>query len=420
MASSKLRNGALRASTPVGTGHRLRSSDPGRSGLVDVWIVAVAVGLVIFGVVMVYSASAVYADRTFHDGQYFLRRQLVFAVLSMVAMAVAATVPLSWWRRGTYAIFAVAVLLMVALPMVGREVGGATRWISLGPVNIQPAELLKLALVLWLAHSLAKKTDQVRSFAIGFLPHALVAGVLMVLCLAQPDFGSAMIVALLTFVLLFASGAKTGYLLGAVLLLAPVAYFLVRISPYRMRRIRAFLDPFAHRYDVGYQISESLMSYGSGGLTGEGLGDSRLKLFYLPEAHTDFIGAVVGAELGFLGVCFMVALFGLLTWRGFVVSLHAPGDYPRFLALGVTMIVTLQAAINLAVSLGLVPTKGLVLPFVSYGGSSLLVCSTAVGLLLNVSRQVTGAEAGTTSRGVARRSVLSRERMGAPVGGASV
>jgi cell division protein FtsW len=268
----------------------------------------------------------------------------------------------------------------------GRSAGGAARWIQLGPINIQPAEIAKVALILWLAYSLSKKRLQIRSFTVGFLPHALVAGLLMMLCLKQPDFGSAVMIGLLTFILLFSAGAKTGYLLGSMLFAAPVAYALIASSEYRMRRIQAFIDPFAHRYDVGYQISESLMSFGSGGATGVGIGDSRQKLFFLPEAHTDFISAIIGEELGFVGVVTLLAVFVLVVVRGLRAAFRAADDYGAYLAVGITMFVGAQAITNLAVAMGMLPTKGLVLPFVSYGGSSLIVNCAAVGILLNVSR----------------------------------
>ncbi len=233
-----------------------------------------------------------------------------------------------------------------------------------------------------------------RSFTVGFLPHLMMAGLLMLLCLKQPDFGSAVMIGLLTFVLLFTAGARVGYILLAVLLAAPVAWALVTNSPYRMRRIQAFLEPFEHRYDVGYQIAESLMSFGAGGATGVGIGDSRQKLFFLPEAHTDFISAIVGEELGFVGVLCLILAFTALVYRGLRVAMRAVDEYGCYLATGITVFVGLQAFTNLAVAMGMVPTKGLVLPFISYGGSSLLVNCAAIGILLNVSRRREDAELG--------------------------
>jgi len=367
-----------------------RFSKPGHgseAGPIDVTLAATLIGLIAFGVVMVYSASAVYANNMFGNGTHFLVRQTVFALVALVILFVCAHANIDLLRRSTYPVLLIAVLLMIAVALgFGRSAGGATRWLALGPVNVQPAELAKLAMILWLAHSLAKKSHRVQTFSIGFLPHVLVAGLLMLLCLAQPDFGSAVMIALLTFVVLFAAGAKAGYLLGCVLIALPVGYAAIASSPYRMRRIKAFLEPFEHRQGAGYQITESLMSFGSGGWTGVGLGDGRQKLLFLPEAHTDFISAIIGEELGFIGVILLSAAFAWIVFRGLRAAWRAQDDYAGYLAAGMTLFIGLQAFTNLAVAMGLLPTKGLALPFVSYGGSSLLVNAAAAGIILNTSR----------------------------------
>ena len=360
---------------------------PIEPGPVDVSLAATLIGLIAFGVVMVYSASAVYAGNMFGNGYHFLVRQTVFALLALVVLAVFTRIKIDWLRASTYPVLLIGVLLMLAVALgFGRSAGGATRWLAVGPVNVQPAELAKLAMIMWLAHSLAKKAHRVRTFSIGFLPHVIVAGLLMLLCLAQPDFGSAVMIALLTFVVLFAAGARAGYLLGGVLLALPIGYAAIASSPYRMRRIMAFLEPFEHRQGAGYQITESLMSFGSGGWTGVGLGDGRQKLLFLPEAHTDFISAIVGEELGFIGVMLLCGAFAWVVLRGLRAAWRVQDEYAGYLAAGMTLFIGLQAFTNLAVATGLVPTKGLALPFVSYGGSSLLVNAAAAGIILNVSR----------------------------------
>lgn len=357
------------------------------AGPVDVSLAATLVGLIAFGVVMVYSASAVYAGNTFGNGYHFLVRQTVFALVAFAVLALFTRLKIDWLRAATYPVLLLAVVLMLAVALgFGRSAGGATRWLALGPVNVQPAEAAKLAMILWLAHSLAKKSTRVRTFSIGFLPHVIVAGLLMLLCLAQPDFGSAVMIALLTFVVLFAAGARAGYLLGGVLLALPVGYAAIASSPYRMRRIKAFLEPFEHRQGAGYQITESLMSFGSGGWTGVGLGDGRQKLLFLPEAHTDFISAIVGEELGFIGVVLLCGAFAWVVVRGLRAAWRVQDEYAAYLAAGMTLFIGLQAFTNLAVAMGLLPTKGLALPFVSYGGSSLIVNAAAAGIVLNVSR----------------------------------
>ncbi|NOQ82651.1 MAG: putative lipid II flippase FtsW [Myxococcales bacterium] len=364
-----------------------KSTAPLEPGPVDVTLAATLVGLIAFGVVMVYSASAVYANNMFGDGHHFVVRQTIFAAAAFVVLVVSARLNIGLLRRSTYPLLLMSIVLMVAVALgFGRNAGGATRWLAVGPVNVQPAELAKLAMIMWLAHSLAKKSNQMRTFSIGFLPHVLVAGLLMLLCLAQPDFGSAVMIALLTFVVLFAAGAKAGYLLGCVLLAIPVGYAAIASSPYRMRRIQAFLEPFEHRQGAGYQITESLMSFGSGGWTGVGLGDGRQKLLFLPEAHTDFISAIIGEELGFIGIVLLCAAFGWVVFRGLRAAWRAQDEYAGYLAVGMTLFIGLQAFTNLAVAMGLLPTKGLALPFVSYGGSSLLVNAAAAGIILNTSR----------------------------------
>ena len=379
----------------------------------DQLLSATVIALVAFGVVMVYSASAVFALQRFGSGQYFLIRQAVFALVGLSLMAAAARVDYHRLRLLTYPFLLGALsLLCITAFGFGHSAGGAARWISVGPVHIQPAEIVKLAVIVWLAYSLSNKTERIRSFSIGFLPHILGAGVVMLLCLKQPDFGSAVMIGLITFFMLFAAGARLGFILGAGLLALPAVYFLVAGSEYRMRRITAFLSPFEHRHTAGYQIAESLMSFGAGGTSGAGLGDSRQKLLFLPEAHTDFISAIIGEELGFIGFAVVVCAFLVIVWRGLSAAWRAKDDYGTYLAVGISVFIGTQAFTNLAVAVGLLPTKGLVLPFISYGGSSLLMNCFAVGILLNVSRPREHGEGDraekASARPAARHSVQPR------------
>jgi cell division protein FtsW len=364
-----------------------RSANPKVIGPADAVLTGAVLALVCFGVVMVYSASAVLAYSRYDNGQHFLMRQGTYALLGLISMVVLARFDYHRLRPLTYPmLLGSLVLLCMTAFGFGKSAGGASRWIEIGGVHVQPAEIAKVAMICWLAYSLSKKRERIRSFSVGFLPHLLVAAVLMMLCLEQPDFGSAVMVGLLTFVMLFTAGARLGYMLGAALLALPIVYHLIAGSEYRMRRITAFLSPFEFRYGAGYQIAESLMSFGAGGVSGVGIGDSRQKLFFLPEAHTDFISAIVGEELGFAGFSLMVLAYLLVLQRGLRAGLRATDEYGTYLAVGISMFVGLQAFTNLAVAVGLLPTKGLVLPFVSYGGSALLVNCAAVGILLNVSR----------------------------------
>ncbi|WNG19918.1 putative lipid II flippase FtsW [Cystobacter fuscus] len=353
----------------------------------DALLLCAVLSLVSLGLVMVYSASAVMAQDKLGDSLYFLHRHLLAAGIGVVAMAVGMKVGWRRLARLAYPLLLVTLVLLVLvlIPGIGTTVGGARRWIRLPGFSLQPAEVAKFAWVVYLSYSLAKKREKVATFSVGFLPHLLLCGLLVGLCMLQPDFGSSVLLVFLLFALLFAAGTKVSYLVGSVLLALPLAYAAIATSPYRMKRVLAFLDPWAHRHDIGYQVAESLMSIGSGGLTGLGLGDGRQKLFFLPEAHTDFIFAIIGEELGLLGVGVLVGLYAIIIWRGIRASLAAPEAFGTYLGLGLTSIIAVQAAVNMCVAMGLLPTKGLTLPFVSYGGSSLVVLMGGAGVLLSLS-----------------------------------
>jgi cell division protein FtsW len=343
--------------------------------------------LVALGLVMVYSSSAIAAQDKLGDALYFLKRQAIAGGLGLVAMCGAMTIGYRKLARWAYPLLllSIALLVLVLVPGIGSSVGGARRWIHLPGFSVQPAEIAKISWVIYLSFSLAKKREKVATFSVGLLPHLAIAGVLVLLCMGQPDFGSSVALLFMLFALLFAAGAKLSYLVGSILLAIPIGYHAIASSPYRMKRILAFLDPWAHRNDVGYQVAESLMSIGSGGIHGLGLGDGRQKLFFLPEAHTDFIFSIIGEELGFLGVALVVLLFGIVIWRGIRASLAAPEPFGTYLGLGVTSLFGFHAVVNMCVAMGLLPTKGLTLPFISYGGTSLVVMMGAAGILLSVS-----------------------------------
>lgn len=356
-------------------------------GPVDVVLAALIVALVGFGVVMVYTASAVQATVRLHDPQFFLRRQAAYAVVSLAVLFGTSRVDYHRLYKLTYPVLAVVGGLLVAcVAGLGHTGGGATRWLSLGPVHVQPAEMAKLAIVLWLGYSLAKKAEAVKSFTVGFLPHLLMAGLFMVLCMKQPDFGSAVVLLLLTFTMLFVAGAKVGYILGAGILGSAFAIVAIRMSDYRFQRYLAWMNMDQHKADLAYQPFQSVMSFGSGGPFGRGLGKG-LQTLYLPEAHNDFVAAIVGEELGFVGICALCAVFLVVVVRGVRAALRAPDDYGAYLAFGIATMFGVQAILNLCVALTLLPTKGLTLPFVSFGGSSLLVNAAAAGILLSVTRQ---------------------------------
>jgi cell division protein FtsW len=366
----------------------LLSKGPARErGAMDVVLCAVVIGLLGFGVVMVYSASVIEATVVFRDPQYFLKRQAVYAGASFALMLVMSHIDYHHWRRFTYPILGVVTLLMILSVIgFGHSGGGAARWLALGPIHIQPSEAAKLALVLWLAYSLEKKRDKVKSFSIGMLPHLIMAGFLMLLCLKQPDFGGASVLLFLTFTLLFVAGARLGYLLGAGMLGALFAVWAVRFTAYRWERMLAWFNMAEHRQDLAYQPFQAVMSFGSGETAGMGVGKG-LQVLYLPEAHTDFIAAIIGEELGFLGILGLCTVFLVVVARGVKIALSAEDEYGQYIAVGISVLFGAQALINIAVAMSMLPTKGLTLPFVSYGGSSLLVCAAAMGILLSISRR---------------------------------
>jgi len=366
----------------------------------DGWLLSSVLALSAIGLVMVYSSSAILAYERTGDSFHFLKKQAMAAGIGWMALALCLRVGYRKLARLAYPLLLLAIVLMVLvlIPGIGVKVGGAYRWIRLGGFSFQPSEFAKLVWVVYLAYSLAKKREKVRSFSIGFLPHLLISALLVGLCMMEPDFGSSVALLFLMFVMLFAAGAKLSYLVGSVLVAIPFAYHAITSSPYRYQRVMSFLDPWANRQGAGYQVAESLMSVGSGGLWGLGLGEGRQKLFFLPEAHSDFVFAIVGEELGLVGVTLVVLLYAVVIWRGIRIALKASEPFGCYVALGITTLFAFHAVVNMSVVLGLLPTKGLTLPFISYGGSSLMVSLAATGILLSVSantgrqRQKSGVE----------------------------
>jgi len=359
-------------------------------GSMDVVLAAVVIALLGFGVVMVYSASVIEATVVFRDPQYFLKRQAIYAGVAFLIILVLSHLDYHRLRPLTYPILGGVTLLMImSVVGFGHTGGGAARWLALGPIHVQPSEMAKLGLVLWLAYSLEKKREKVKSFSIGMLPHLIMAGFLMLLCLKQPDFGGASVLLFLTFTLLFVAGARLGYLLGAAMLGGVLAVWAVRFTAYRWERMLAWFNMSEHRQDLAYQPFQSVMSFGSGEALGMGVGKG-LQVLYLPEAHTDFIAAIIGEELGFLGILGLCSVFLVIVARGVRIALSAEDEYGSYIAFGISVLFGAQALINIAVAMSMLPTKGLTLPFVSYGGSSLLVCATAMGILLSISRKTQG------------------------------
>jgi len=356
-------------------------------GKLDPWLLTTTLLLGGFGLIMVLSSSGITAERDFADKYFFFKRQLMYTGVGLACMIACMQMPRKMLYGLTYVWVALAVIMLgLCLTPFGVNVKGASRWISLGPANIQPLEFAKIALVLYLAYFFARKQDLVKTFSVGFLPPFIVTGFLCGLLLLQPDFGGAVVLAGILFFMCMVGGTRFSYLFISLLFGAGAGWLLITSSPYRLKRWTAFLDPFASAQNEGYQLVQSLYAFGSGQIFGTGIGAGKQKLFFLPEAHNDFIMAVVGEELGFFGMSLFFFAIGFFLWRAFRVAITQEDLQDRFTAFGITCILALGMVLNLAVVLGTVPPKGVAMPFISYGGSSLTVSFICAGILLNLSR----------------------------------
>lgn len=342
--------------------------------------------LVGIGVVMVYSASSALALKKFGNEYYFLKKQAIFSLIGFLALLVCRYFPYRILRAMTYPMVILALALLLAIPLStwGVSAGGSTRWLRFNEISFQPSEFARFALIVFLGYSMSKKGERLKDLYVGFLPHILVLGTFITLIILQPDFGSVVILGAITWIMLFVGGARILHLSASLLLLVPFLYIYMIHAEYRLKRIMSFLDPWRYSTDEGYQIIHSLMAFGSGGIWGAGLGKGFQKLFYLPEPHTDFIFSVIGEELGLLGVLVILGLYGIILWRGISITRNSGDDFAAFVAFGMTLAIGLQVCINMGVTLGLLPTKGLALPFLSYGGTSLLMNMASIGILMNI------------------------------------
>ncbi len=358
-------------------------------GKFDYVLLGVVLALVSFGIVFVYSTTAILAGDRFGDPYYFLKKQLITAAIGFALMVLMMFFRYEALKRLAYPLLAISLLLLIAvlIPGIGHRAGGSVRWLRFFSFSIQPSEFAKLGLIIFLAYFLTKKEEKIRSFSFGFLPTIVLSGLVIALVIKEPDFGAAFFLTAMVFLLLFVSGARVIYMAGCFLLALPVAYFLLTQVAYRYRRLMSFVRPWDDPTGTSFQIVQSFLSFGSGGLFGMGLGEGRQKLFFLPAPHTDFIFSIIGEELGLFGALVIVLLFFVLVLRGIQVALSFEDRFGAYLALGITLMIGLQAVINMGVVLGLLPTKGLTLPFVSYGGTSLVTNLVGAGILLNLSTQ---------------------------------
>ncbi len=351
-------------------------------------LLVVTLALLTVGVIMLFSTSAVYARERYGDEHYLLKRQLAWLILGGVGCVMTASVPYPKLRGVAPGLLLIAGVLLVAVlvPGIGAKVGGARRWIGFGGFRFQPSEVARFGLVVWLAHWLAKERRRLDSFGRGFAVPMGVVGVVLALVLAEPDFGSTALLALVAFSMMFVAGVHLRYLVPTILSGAAGFVVLMIHDPERSRRLLAFLDLEKYKQGAGYQVWQAILAFGSGGVDGLGLGNSRQKMFYLPEAHTDFIFPIVGEELGLVGTVGILLCFAALVACGLCIALKAPDPFGQYLGLGIVLLIALQALINIGVVTAWLPTKGLPLPFISYGGSNLVVNMACVGVLLSIYR----------------------------------
>lgn len=359
-----------------------------KTGEVDYGILITLCILLSIGIVMIYSASSYYAMFHYNNSMYFLIRQLVWCGVGLVAMFIMMSFDYHKLKKITPYVLIGAIPLLVAV-FFFPAINGAKRWIQLGQLSFQPSELTKYAVVMFLAMSIDSKGDRIKKFGEGIIPYLLVSGFFAGLILLEKNLSIAAIIMIVTFILLFVGGGRLKHLLGVVApLLTSAAMAFIFFEPYRRRRMLNFLDPWQDAAGDGYQLIQSFYALGAGGITGLGLGQSRQKTLYMPEPHNDFIFSIIGEELGLIGCLIIIALFVFFIWRGISVAMKAKDTYGKLLAMGITSIIAVQCIINIAVVTGSMPVTGVPLPFISYGGTSLVINLMAMGILLNISRSV--------------------------------
>jgi len=358
-----------------------------KGGKVDLWTFIAVIILLSLGLVMVFSASSVMGLADAGNPYHYVQRQSILAVMGLLLMFVLMKVDYHIFKPLALPGLVVSFILLVAVLFIGSGTGGATRWIRIAGFNLQPSEIAKLVMVNYVAVYLATKREKARKFFSGLLPILLITAAQFALIMLEPDFGTGVALIFTVVVVLFAGGVHLGQLSVVGLSAVPVMVYLLTMKEYRVRRLFAFLDPWSDPTDTGWNVIQSLLAIGSGGLFGLGLGKSKQKFSYLPEHHTDFIFAILCEELGFLGGVTVLLLYLVIAWRGLRIAMRAPDLYGTLLAIGITSMLAFQALLNIGVVTGSLPVTGIPLPFISHGGSSLLISLAGVGILLNISRQ---------------------------------
>ncbi len=359
-----------------------------RTGHFDYLLLFCVLGLLAIGTIVVFSASAAIAYHTTGTPYYYLERQIMWAVLGLIVLAVASRYNYWHYQKWALPVFVVSMVLLgaVLVPHIGITINGSRRWLGVGPLQVQPSELAKIGMIFLFARLFTLNQDRLSSFWRGIAPHLAIATIIFALILLEPDLGTTLAIAGTFFVMLFVAGAKKRHLGALFLSGLPALGVIIAIAPYRLQRIIAFTNPWKHPLGEGFHTIQSLLALGSGGVLGLGLGYSRQALGYLPESYTDFVFAVLGEELGLIGTLTVVLLFLMLAWRGYRIAMRAPDLFSSLLATGFTTMIAIQAAVNMGVVTATLPVTGITLPFISYGGSSLVLSLAGVGVLLNISR----------------------------------
>lgn len=360
---------------------------------VDVILLFITLCLVAFGVVMVYSSSAVLASASKaskYSSSFYLVKQLVNLIVGLAAMMVCMRIPYPWWEKRAKLGLAISIFFLgILLVMKALGVGGmrgSYRWLPLGPFSFQPSELAKLGTIVYIAASLARRQDRITDLVSGYLPHLIILGTVLAMIALEPNLGMTLAIFATVSIMLYAGRVRPAHIAATALAFLPVLYFIIFVIGYRKERILAYLSPSEHTQGMSYHVTQSLVAIGSGGIFGVGLGESRQKLFFLPEPHTDFVFSIIGEELGFVGAMIVIALFFAWVGRGLRIARNAPDLHSFFLAIGLTMMIAVYAVLNICVTVALIPTAGLPLPFISYGGSSLIFALAGTGILLNISK----------------------------------
>lgn len=360
--------------------------------LYDKWLIVAVAGLLIIGLMMVASSSVTISTKYYHQPFHFLIRQACYLFVGFLAAVIVMRVDSQIWEKYSLPLLLICLfmLILVLIPGIGRIVNGSRRWLSIGPIGIQVSELTKMVMILYVAGYLVRQQQAVLQNISGFLKPMFILGIVAFFLLLEPDFGATVVIVGTVMAMLFLTGVKLRYYVGLLIIVAVGLLFLAISSPYRMARLTAFLNPWADQFNSGYQLTQSLIAFGRGGWSGVGLGDSIQKMFYLPESHTDFLFAVLAEELGLIGILLVVILYSILIWRGFMIGYDAyiqDRRFAAFTAYGITFWLGLQAAINMGVNAGILPTKGLTLPLLSYGGASLVINCIVLALLLRIDHE---------------------------------